>query len=81
MKKIILPIIVCATVFVACKKDRTCTCTTSSDVPNSTSYTTTELVGHAKKNEARRVSGCYSTVSEYTTSAGTYHTTRECDLK
>jgi hypothetical protein len=81
MKKIILPIIACAAMFVACKKDRTCTCTTTSDAPGSTSVTTTQLAGHAKKNEARRLTNCYSTVTEYTTSSATYHITDDCKLK
>lgn len=80
MKKFIIPVIAIAAISLAsCKKERTCTCTITPD--GGSSYTTTEMVGHATKKTGKRLTGCYSRVYENTISGTTYKTTYDCKIK
>lgn len=63
--------------FASCKKDRTCTCTTTSDFPGSTTSTDIKTFNDAKKADAR--AACVS--SKYTISGTTYTVTSNCELK
>lgn len=80
MKKNILFFILFAVIsFSACKKERTCSCITTTTPGSSTS--TTETQSHLTKKNAKRVMNCYS-YTESTTVAGTPYTkTVECEIK
>lgn len=78
MKKGLLFIaVVSAFSFASCKKDRTCTCTLTSDVPGDTPTTSVVTYTDAKKGDAR--AACYS--AKQTISGTTYTMTRTCELK
>ena len=83
MKKIILlSVAVAAFSLSSCRKDRTCTCTTT-DISSGTTdvSSTVQLVGHATSREAKKESNCYSTQSTITESGNTTSETRDCTLK
>ena len=76
MKKLLFTAAVAAFVTVACQKDRTCSCTTTSSLGGSA--TTQEVIfKDASKSQAK--AGCVSTVRTYTAPAETV--TQECELK
>ena len=80
MKKIaILSIVFAGLAFASCKKDRTCSCTSSSTVPGSTSSTTEYTIVKAKKGDAKRA--CVKTTNDYTVGGTTYTSTQDCKLK
>ncbi len=65
--------------FASCKKDRTCTCTTSTDVPGSTPTTSIKTQSHLTKKEGKRVLDCYSYTEVLTPT--TYVKTVDCKIK
>jgi hypothetical protein len=66
-------------VFASCAKDRTCTCTTSSDIPLSSTSTSVQTESHLTKKTGKRVLNCYSYKEAIT---GTSYTkTVACELK
>ncbi|MFY9309576.1 MAG: hypothetical protein WAQ28_11065 [Bacteroidia bacterium] len=78
MKKGLLFIaVVSAFSFASCKKDRTCTCTLTSDAPGATPTTTMVTYTDAKKGDAR--AACYSAKQAITGTSYTY--TKTCELK
>ena len=85
MKKITLFIVaVAALSFTACKKDRTCTCTVTSNAPSTPGYsqTTTQENTMTKVSKGSAKAGCVS--REETPQGGTgpsYTTTYDCKLK
>ena len=80
MKKLtILSVAFLAISFASCKKDHTCTCTSSSTVPGSTSSTTEYTIVKAKKGDAKRA--CVKTTNDYTFGGSTYTSTHDCKLK
>lgn len=80
MKKLtILSVAFLALSLASCKKDHTCTCTTSSTAPGSTSSTSEYTIVKAKKGDAKKK--CVKTTNDNVTFAGTYTTTRDCKLK
>lgn len=87
MKKYILPLFVIASLSLAsCRKDRTCDCDVTYTTNGSgSSGTSSQMVGHSTKREAKRISDCYSyTETESETIMGTvynYETKVECKLK
>jgi len=78
MKKVLLFVAVVAAVsFASCKKDRTCTCTTTSPGGSSTSVTT---IHEVKKSDARQM--CIGT--QTTTTSGGFSSVgndETCELK
>lgn len=80
MKKIFIPLTVCAMfAFASCKKDRTCTCTSTSTAPGSTSTTYEYTIVKAKKGDAK--AACIKRTSEDTYGGQTYVNTWDCKLK
>jgi len=76
MKKIILFVaVVSAISFTSCKKDHTCTCTTTSTAPGSVSTTSVTTINDAKKGDAKRA--CVKTTTVY----NGVTTTNDCELK
>lgn len=63
---------------VSCKKDHTCTCTSSSTAPGSKSTTTEYTILDAKKADAKRA--CVKTSTDYAMGGNTYTNTRDCKL-
>lgn len=63
----------------ACKKERTCSCVTTTTPGGSTS--TTETQSHLTKKEAKRVMHCYSYTKTETVAGVSYTTTAECEIK
>jgi hypothetical protein len=75
MKKVLLFVaVIAAFSFASCKKDHTCTCTTTSTQPGSTSYTSVKTYTKAKKGDAKKA--CAS----YTQPNGSYTETTTCSL-
>ena len=94
MKKIVLFVaVISAFSFASCKKDHTCTCTssgvTTSTDPNyvapTTNYTQTDVVvaKASKKGDAKKacIGSTQSNVQTYGTYTYTTVTTKTCDLK
>jgi len=80
MKKVLLFVaVVSAFSFASCKKDRTCTCVTTSTVPGSTASTDIKTYTDAKKGDAR--AACSSSSSTYDFGGTSYVYTRTCELK
>ncbi len=78
MKKVLLFVaVVSAFSFASCKKDRTCTCISTSTVPGSSSSTDVRTYTDARKGDAR--AACVS--HSYTYPGTTYVVTATCDLK
>jgi hypothetical protein len=75
MKKVLFMAAVIVASLASCKKDRTCTCTTTSTYPGATSTTDIVTYNKAKKHDVRGM--CLST----TTTDGGYTTTKDCTLK
>ena len=70
MKKIILPVIIIIAIsFASCKKDRTCTCTTTYG-----SYTSTTLI-KAKSGKKDAENWCSANQTAVTTDSGQINTT------
>jgi hypothetical protein len=83
MKKIIIPILAIASLSLAsCRKDRTCTCetTTSAAGMSSTSKQVT-TISKANKRVAKATTDCYSAKASETMNGVTVETTRKCELK
>ena len=84
MKKIFFVLSVVAISFTACKKDRTCTCTITSNAPTTSgySYTQTTETTMTKVSKGSAKAGCVSKESTPTVTSGTaYTTTYDCKLK
>jgi len=64
-----------ALTMVSCKKDHTCSCTTTSTAPGSTGSTVEIKVTEAKKADVKRM--CTKTTS----TQGGFTTTQDCQLK
>jgi len=80
MKKIILSLIVLGSfALVSCKKDRVCTCTSSSTAPGNTPITLEITLLDAKKSDVKKA--CVKTTSDYTSNGVTYTDTYDCKLK
>ncbi|MES2285589.1 MAG: hypothetical protein V4547_07865 [Bacteroidota bacterium] len=80
MKKVLLFVaVVSAFSFASCKKDRTCTCVTTSTVPGSTASTDVRTYTEAKKADAR--AACLSTSSTFEFGGASYVYTSTCELK
>ncbi|MGZ3904787.1 MAG: hypothetical protein ACXVC6_13890 [Bacteroidia bacterium] len=80
MKKLTISVIAifALTTMVSCRKDRTCTCTSSTN--GGTASTTTVVVKKATKNAA--LGGqCASSTDSYTSGGTSYVQTRTCTLK
>lgn len=78
MKKIVLFIaVLSAFSFASCKKDRVCTCISTSTVPGSVSTTNITTYTKAKKADARVACLSY----KYTDPSTSYVFTTECTLK
>lgn len=79
---ILLPFIAAALSLSSCKKDRTCTCTTT-DIGNGSTDVSTSvtLVGHATKGEAKKEANCYSYKATITGNGSTTQETQDCTLK
>lgn len=80
MKKTILSIAILSLAFASCRKDRTCSCTTTSDEPGYTSYSYVEMYGNSKKKDALNACQSYSR-KETTAGALPYTYTKTCELK
>ncbi|MEI8136102.1 MAG: hypothetical protein WCH21_02140 [Bacteroidota bacterium] len=81
MKKILLIAAVAGLAMVSCKKDRTCTCTTTSDAPGFVSSTHVTTIKKTKKT-SELTAGCVSYTSKMTAPvAGTYSSGEDCTLK
>ena len=81
MKKILLIAAVAGIAMVSCKKDRTCTCITTSDQPGFVSSTDVYTVKKSKKT-TDITSDCVSYTSKQTAPvAGTYFYGQDCTLK
>ncbi|MGZ3864060.1 MAG: hypothetical protein ACXVPN_13200 [Bacteroidia bacterium] len=80
MKKLTLSVIAVITALsmVSCKKDRTCTCVSSTN--GGPSSTTTTVVKKATKNAALG-GDCASTTDSYTSGGTSYVQTTTCTLK
>jgi hypothetical protein len=79
MKKLILLALIGVSI-ASCRKDRTCTCTESSDAPGSTTSTYVTVHYDAKKRNARKE--CQSYTEKYTSVGSTPYTyTYNCELK
>lgn len=82
MKKITLILSVVAVASLAsCKKDRVCTCTSSSNAPATSGYTTshTDEITMKKVSKGTAKRACVKT--ETTSNGSTYTTTNDCKLK
>lgn len=80
MKKITLFAIAAVAIsFASCKKDYTCTCTSSSTAPGSTTSTMEYTIIKAKKGDAKKM--CVKTTSDFTAGGNTYTNTSDCKLK
>jgi len=80
MKKITLLVAVLSLAMASCRKDRTCTCTDSSDAPGSSSSTYVQTYGSSKKKDAKDQCVSYS-YKETTAGADPYTYTTTCELK
>ena len=80
MKKIILSIAILSLAMASCRKDRTCTCTDTSDEPGYVSTTSVQTYGNSKKKDALNVCQSYS-YKETTAGADPYTYTTTCELK
>ena len=76
MKKVIFIAVVAVASLASCKKDHTCTCTSTSDAPGSTSSTQVYTVVKAKKSDAKK-----ACITSKTTNSAGYTTTNTCELK
>lgn len=65
MKKVLFIAVVAVASLASCKKDRTCTCTTTSSGVTTTEVT---VIHEAKKGDARQM--CYGTQTTTTVSGG-----------
>ena len=80
MKKVILIVSVISLAMASCRKDRTCTCTESSDAPGYVSTTNVQTMKDVKKRNAKL--DCQSvSYKETTAGASPYTTTYTCELK
>jgi len=80
MKKIFLNISVIVSIaMVSCKKDRVCTCTSSSTAPGNTPITLEITILDAKKSDAKKA--CVRTTNDYISNGVTYTRTSDCKLK
>ena len=78
MKKVLLFVaVVTAASFASCKKDRTCTCTSSTNGSAGTPQVT--VYNDAKKGDAR--AACLNTTTTTTVGSTTYTTVTTCELK
>jgi hypothetical protein len=80
MKKITLFVAVLSLTMASCRKDRTCTCTDSSDEPGFSSSTYVQTYGSSKKKDAKNACQSYS-YKETTAGADPYTYTTTCELK
>jgi hypothetical protein len=80
MKKIILLVAVLVLTITSCRKDRTCTCTDTSNEPGYVSTTSVQTYGSAKKKDAKNACQSYS-YKETTAGADPYTYTTTCELK
>ena len=79
MKNIFLSLSVIASIAMAsCKKDRVCTCTSSSTAPGSTPMTMEVTIFDVKKSDAKKA--CVKTTNDYTSNGVTYTRTSDCKL-
>lgn len=83
MKKIFFVLSVVAISFTACKKDRTCTCTITSNAPSTPGYssTTTTETTMTKVSKGSAKAGCVSKEVTPQGSGTNYTTTYDCKLK
>lgn len=84
MKKIFFVLSVVAISFTACKKDRTCTCTITSNAPTTSGYSVTQTkeTTMTKVSKGSAKAGCVSKEETPTVTSGTaYTTTYDCKLK
>lgn len=74
MKKALFIATIGAISLASCKKDRTCTCTSSSTVPGSVTSTQVYTITEAKKSDAKKI--CITSTS----TSGGYTYTDDCKL-
>ncbi|MCE9540251.1 MAG: hypothetical protein K8R85_13695 [Bacteroidetes bacterium] len=80
MKKLFICVaVVSAFSFASCKKDHTCTCTTTSTVPGSTANTDVYTIIDSKKGDAKK--RCIDNTSTFTFGGVSYTSTSTCELK
>jgi hypothetical protein len=80
MKKITLLVAVLSLAMASCRKDRTCTCTDTSDEPGYSSSTYVRTYGSSKKKDVKDQCVSYS-YKETTAGADPYTYTTTCELK
>lgn len=78
MKKVLFIAAVAVASLASCKKDRTCSCTTTSNAPGSTSSTSKVTYTKARKGDAR--AACLSSKQDFTIGNNTYTATTDCSL-
>ncbi|MCA6435228.1 MAG: hypothetical protein ACK5QC_10860 [Bacteroidota bacterium] len=83
MKKItILAVALVAISFASCKKDRTCSCTTTSTPPTGAAFTSTEEVTIKKVTKGQAKDGeCRSYTTQQTAPTSGTKTEVKCELK
>jgi len=83
MKKIFLLLSVVALTATSCKKDRTCSCTISSNAPTTPGYSVTQTSETTMTKVSKRSAkdACVKTTSDATYGGNTYTTTYDCKLK
>ena len=80
MKKLFICVaVISAFSFASCKKDHTCTCTSTSTIPGSTANTQVTTIIDAKKGDAKKM--CIDRTSTYTSGGVSYTSTFTCELK
>ena len=79
MKKVLLFVAVATAVsFASCKKDRTCSCVTSSNAPGDVASTEVTVWKETKKGDAK--DACRSYTEQTTAPVSGYTTTVDCTL-
>ena len=80
MKKIVLVVAVVGLAMASCRKDRTCTCTSTSDAPGFVSSTEVTVYKDSRKRDAKIA--CQSYTGKMTAPvASPYSSGQNCELK
>ena len=80
MKKLLLSVaVISAFSFASCKKDHTCTCTTTSTFPGSTTDTDVYTIVDSKKGDAKKM--CIDNTRTWSSGGVSYTNTSTCELK
>lgn len=80
MKKVLLIAAVAGLGFVACKKDRTCTCTQTVSGGGVSTTGTAQVTTHKKIKKGQAIAACHDTESTSTSGGVTYTTSTACTL-